>query len=347
MSHAAARAALLHMLPAYLASADVEAETVFRRAGMTVEDVRSGKIVRRSQINAALAFAADYVGTAEIGLALGDTAEPGRLGPIGMAMRAGATVESCMRAQAAEMPSMQSHVDIRLHKRGDDAVWTHRLVGDDESAWLLYEGVAAFNVKMLKCLLGDGWAPERVTFPHACKGRRQVYEEFFQAPVVFARDEELGIHFRRDALSRPLFGGHGRYPDDGVAAFAAEGLERFRLGPSEIELAVGRMIDATMPHKPITLHEAATVLGLSPRTLQRKLDEHGAVFEQILDSRRHGQAVRLLTEPGMSVTTVAMLLGYSDTAHFHRAFRRWEGQSPTDYRRFGAILLPGAGTRGY
>lgn len=340
MSHAAARAALLHMLPAYLASADVEAETVFRRAGMTVDDVHSSKIVRRSQINSALAFAADYVGMAEIGLALGGMAEPDRLGPIGMAMKAGVTVESCMRAQMATMPGMQSHVDIRLNRVGEDVVWSHRLVGDDETAWLLYEGAAAFNVTMLKCLLGDGWAPERVTFPHACKGRRQVYEEFFQAPVIFAQDEELRIHFRPDVLSRPLSGGQHRSSHENVAPFKVEGLDRFRLGASDIELAIVRMIDATIPHKPITLHEAATILGLSPRTLQRRLDEHGIVFEQILDTRRHGLAIRLLMEPGVSVTNAAMLLGYSDAAHFHRAFRRWEGQSPTDYRRFGAMLLP-------
>lgn len=333
MSHAAARAALLHMLPAYLASAEIDADMVLSRAGMTVDDVRSAKIVRRSQINSALAFAADYVGMAEIGLALGDMAEPDRLGPIGQAMKAGATVESCMRAQMATMPGMQTHVDIRLDKNGSEAIWTHRLVGDDATAWLLYEGVAAFNVKMLRCLLGAGWAPDRVTFPHACKGRRQVYEEFFQAPVQFVRNEELRIHFRRDALSRPLFVRPPRHDGAGASPFEAEGLDRFRLAASDIELAVGRMIDATMPHKPITLHEAASVLGLSARTLQRRLDDQGIAFEDILDTRRHHMAVRLLAERGASVTNIAMLLGYSDTAHFHRAFRRWEGQAPIDYRR--------------
>lgn len=333
MSHAAARAALLHMLPAYLASVDVEAETVLSRAGMTVDDVKSAKIVRRSQINSALAFAADHVGMAEIGLALGDMAEPDRLGPIGQAMKAGGTVETCMRAQMATMPGMQTHVDIRLEKKDSQAVWTHRLVGDDATAWLLYEGVAAFNIKMLRCLLGEGWTPDRVTFPHACKGRRQVYEDFFQAPVQFARDEELRIHFKRDALSRPLVVRPHRQEGAGASPFEAEGLDRFRLGASDIELAVGRMIDATMPQKPITLREAAAVLGLSPRTLQRRLDDQGVAFEQIIDTRRHELAVRLFAEGGASVTNVAMMLGYSDTAHFHRAFRRWEGQAPIDYRR--------------
>lgn len=333
MSHAAARAAILHMLPDYLASADVDPETVMSRAGMTVHDVRSARIVRRSQINSALGFAADYVGMAEIGLALGNMAEPDRLGPIGLAMTAGATVESCLRAQMATMPGMQTHVDLRLDKLGSEAVWTHRLVGDDAAAWLLYEGAAAFNVKMLRCLLGDGWAPDRVAFPHGCKGNRRVYEEFFQAPVQFATNEELRIHFRRETLSTPLAARPPRLDGDRASPFEAAGLDRFRLGASDIELAVGRMIDATMPHKPITLQEAASVLGLSSRTLQRRLHDQGVAFEQIVDTRRHDLAIRLLAERGASVTHVAMLLGYSDAAHFHRAFRRWEGQAPIDYRR--------------
>lgn len=321
------------MLPGYLATADIDADTVLSRAGMSIGDVRSAKIVRRSQINAALGFAADYVGMAEIGLALGAMAEPDMLGPIGLAMKTGVTVESCLRAQIATMPGMQTHVDIRLDKRGSEAVWTHRLVGDDAAAWLLYEGVAAFNIKMLRTLLGPDWAPDRVTFPHGCKGGRRVYEEFFQAPVLFDRDEELRIHFRRETLSRPLAVRPSRPDGGGGSPFEAEGLHRFRLGASEIELAVGRMIDATMPHKPITLHEAASVLGLSPRTLQRRLDDQRITFEEIVDTRRHHMAVRMLADPEASVTHVAMLLGYSDAAHFHRAFRRWEGLSPIDYRR--------------
>lgn len=333
MPRAAIRAAILHMLPAYLAAADIEAEPIFLQAGMTADDVRSPKIVYRAQVHAALALAAKAAGSAEIGLALGAMADPGRIGPTGVAIKAGATLESCLREHMALMPGTQSHVELGLRQEGGDAVLTHRLVGDDETAWLLYEGAAAFYLRMLRDLLGEDWSPVRVSFPHACKGRKQAYEAFFGAPVVFGQQQEARIFLARTELSKPLARRFGQQAAGGDDGFASASLDAFRPGARDIEAAVARMVEATLPDRPVSLPEAAAALGLSPRTLQRRLGEHGSVFEQIVDARRRDIAVERLTRTEASVTTVAMFLGYSDVAHFNRAFRRWEGLSPTDYRR--------------
>ena len=330
MSRAAIRAAILHMLPAYLASVDLDAEPIFRQAGMTADDVRSSKIVYRAQATNVLALTADAAGMAEIALTLGALADPDKLGPTGLAMKAGATLEGCLHAHRAWMPNMQSGVELGLHQEGAEAVLTHRLLGDDEAAWLLYEGAAAFYFRMLRHLLGKDWTPERVSFPHACKGRKQIYEEFFGAPVLFGRDEEARITFPREELSKPLAGrcGHGSGGGRGPPP-----LGEFRLSAGDVEIAVARMIAATLPDKPIGLPETAAVLGLSARTLQRRLGETGVTFEQMVDAQRHAIAIERLAGSEASVTAIAMRLGYSDVAHFNRAFRRWEGRSPTDFRR--------------
>lgn len=264
MSSAAIRAATLHMLPAFLSARDLDAEPIFRQCGMAVDDVGSPRIVARSQIHHVLKLAAAAVGTAEIGLLLGAAADPDKLGPTGSAMKAGATLASCLRAHMQSMPGMQSHVTLGLRREGTAVALTHRLIGDDETAWLLYEGAAAFHIRMLRHLLGSHWAPERVSFPNACKGRRLAYEEFFGAPVAFGQHDETRILFAQDLLSRPLRGRSGLAFDTDLADLALAPLDGFRRDSREIEIAVARMIETTLPTRPIGLAEAAAVLGLRP-----------------------------------------------------------------------------------
>ncbi|WP_420100999.1 AraC family transcriptional regulator ligand-binding domain-containing protein [Bosea sp. (in: a-proteobacteria)] len=332
MSRAAARATLLHMLPGYLAGAGVEPETILRQAGLSVDDVERGTVVRRSQIHHALELSARCVGSAELGLALGATAQPDLLGAIGSAMTAGATAEACLQTQIALMPAMQSHAVITLKKQGDEAIWTHRLHGDDERAWLLYEGAASFNVHMLRHLLGPDWAPVRVIFPHRCRSLVNRYEDHFQAPVYFGDCDEARIHIKRHELSLPLrhYAARAVQP---LRAHAGE-IAELRQEDGSIELAISRMIEASLPLRPITLAMSARVLGLSARTVQRRLEDRGTAFEMLLDEQRHRLATAWLgSREEANVTDLAMALGYSDTAHFNRAFRRWEGQSPSSFRR--------------
>ncbi|WP_111658205.1 AraC family transcriptional regulator [Isoalcanivorax indicus] len=78
--------------------------------------------------------------------------------------------------------------------------------------------------------------------------------------------------------------------------------------------------------------EVATELHMSSRTLKRKLQQLGTSYQKVLDDLRKGLAVEHLTQTDTTVDDIALLLGYSDASNFARAFRRWTGRSPTDYR---------------
>jgi AraC-like DNA-binding protein len=276
--------------------------------------------------------AARHLGIAELGLSLGGSADAAKLGPIGHALAAGRSAEACLQAHIAAMPTLQSHVMLQLLKQGPDAVMVHGLVGDDETAWLLYEGAAAFHVFMLRHLLGADWVPKKVVFPHACKGRRTAYEDWFQAPVAFGSGSQVRIYMQRAALACPLraaalAGGTPVGRDDTAS------VGTIRLGASDTRRAVERIIRSSLPEGPVTLPQAAGILGQSARTIQRRLADDGTDYETLVDDCRKVKARELLASPGASVTAVAMELGYSDAAHFNRAFRRWEGESPQDFRR--------------
>lgn len=331
MSAPTVRAAVLHMLPDHLRAAGASAEAVFGAGGMDPAATATPRVVHRAQVSAVLNGAARVLGQPTIGLALGAAAEPVRLGAAGQALVGGQSIGSCLRAHASLMPAMQTHVRLGLALDGDRAVWSHRLDGERAGAsWILYEGAAAFHLRFFRALLGPDWSPSRVLFPHACRGRLRDYEDFFRAPVSFGDSDAASFLFDREVL-RHRVTPQPPPASDAESAPSGPAPQAFRLDGDVLVDMLRTLVAARLAHGAVTLTVAAAVLGVSPRTLQRRLDEAGTAFEDILDGVRRNLATTRIGA-GAAVTEVAMSLGYSDAAHFTRAFRRWTGVAPTAFR---------------
>ncbi|HCR1321009.1 TPA: helix-turn-helix transcriptional regulator [Pseudomonas aeruginosa] len=80
------------------------------------------------------------------------------------------------------------------------------------------------------------------------------------------------------------------------------------------------------------IDEICDQLNLSRRTLQRRLKEHGIEFSTLIEDVRRELALSYMKESNYSMTEISLLVGYSESASFTRAFRRWTGQSPQQYR---------------
>ena len=76
----------------------------------------------------------------------------------------------------------------------------------------------------------------------------------------------------------------------------------------------------------------ASELFMSSRTLQRKLEDEGTSYNDVLNETRRELALRYIKEESLPLTEVSFLLGFSDSAAFSRAFKRWQGLSPSEYR---------------
>ena len=81
-----------------------------------------------------------------------------------------------------------------------------------------------------------------------------------------------------------------------------------------------------------TLSQVASRLFVSTRTLRRRLEDAQTSYQEIVAETRQGLAVRYLTQTSLSIEAIAEILGYSDTANFRQAFKRWTGESPQQYR---------------
>ena len=144
-----------------------------------------------------------------------------------------------------------------------------------------------------------------------------VLHEYFGPNVVFGCGHD-GVVFDSDILDHPL----GSTQVDRHAYL-------------ETASAVTALIAQLLPHERPTKERIAERLRVSPRTLQRRLDDWGVSFEEMLDDFRRNQAILLLRRRELTALEIAYSLGYSDPAHFTRAFRRWTGMSPHRYRRSG------------
>ncbi|MBC2654606.1 AraC family transcriptional regulator ligand-binding domain-containing protein [Pseudomonas sp. MSSRFD41] len=96
--------------------------------------------------------------------------------------------------------------------------------------------------------------------------------------------------------------------------------------------AAGMLIERIGDQNRSTLTAISRNLGLSSRTLQRRLKYCGIDFEDLRDNTRRNEALQLIASGKYSATEIAYMVGYSDQAHFTRAFKRWTGSSPARYR---------------
>lgn len=94
-----------------------------------------------------------------------------------------------------------------------------------------------------------------------------------------------------------------------------------------------RLVVQMLPGGHPSLSRAARALGISSRTLQRRLAEAGLCYSVLLDEARFERARCLFENPGERLCDIAAALGYADAGSFTRAFERWAGMSPRDYRK--------------
>jgi AraC-like DNA-binding protein len=334
----AARTSIIRALPGYLADRGLVPAPVLLRAGIA-DDVADGpgRVVTRAQLVTALEAAARLLGEETLGLGLGQLTDARRLGPTGHALAVGTTFRQSMEGHVRFMPSLQAGVRLDLVMRGERAAWRHELLGSDPaSVRILYEGAAAFFVASVRRLLGPGWAPLLVRFPQSPPADRRPYEDFFRAPVRFDVPGPSLVVFPAALLNLPLRLAASWAPDMDPGqehARRRREIDAFALSDEEMVRSLQAMVDGMMMLDRVSLPAAAATLGLSVRTLQRRLAALGLSFEGITDDRRRLRAGELLADPAFRITDVAMMLGYAEQSHLTRAFHRWHGVSPAGYKR--------------
>lgn len=175
---------------------------------------------------------------------------------------------------------------------------------------------------------GVDWIPTKVTFPHPRPDDIAPHERLFQCAIEFDRPA-AEIIFEKSLLESPVV-----TADPSLLAILDDHVKESlaKIPGRTLSHQVRSFLSSRLPGTPPTLDETARDLGLSMRTLQRRLSEESTSHKDLLRAIRHELAMRYLKERTVAISEVAFLLGFSEPSAFYRAFRRWTGMTPVEYR---------------
>ena len=275
--------------------------------------------------------AARATGDDFFGLHFGEGFNPKNIGPVVYVVLNSPTI-------GAGVENVERY--LRIHNEA--ARWFTNIEG--ERAYVGYElaelGIAkprqyqeagmVIALNTLRLMAGSHWAPEEVHFTHASPNQSAEHTRIFGAPVRFGCATNVFV-IERAFLERQVPAADPRL---------YKILQRYLNGilselPREDSFlgSIRKAIAETMRDGDPGLGRVAKQLAASQRTLQRRLKEYGLEFKKLADDTRRRFASNYLKDRKHTLTEVAFLLGYSDVSAFNRAFKRWTGTTPLQYRR--------------
>ncbi|MCU1718018.1 AraC family transcriptional regulator [Pseudomonas sp. 5P_3.1_Bac2] len=270
-----------------------------------------------------------------LGLHLGEAVRPGYYGVLGYLVMSCATLADALHRQAryaalvgnlgridlADEPPRPDTEPLVVHSWWPQHRQQQRQLSEETLAgWLTFG----------RWVTGLDVAPTEVRFQHAAPADLREYQRIFRCPVLFEQADNALV-FPKRLLSTPL-GQADAQVRLMLDAYADRLLGEIQQGQTVLDRA--RLeLSRQLPEAGADLQQIAERLALSPRTLQRRLREAGLSFNQLVDQTRQQLVLHYLRDPALDLVEIAFLVGFSEPGSLARAFRRWTGQSPGEYRR--------------
>jgi AraC-like DNA-binding protein len=227
-----------------------------------------------------------------------------------------------------------------------DAVRLKRLTAGKVGLECAYVGVArhkdrqqieffiAVIAKIARQLTGLRATPARVTMAHPALASRQQAEAMLGCAITYnARSDS--IIFAPEIGDCPnVLSDH--YLNQILVGYCEEALASGERSPGALRTQVENTIAPLLPHGQVSAANVARALGVTERSLQRRLAIEGASFSDILRDLRLSLARRYLQSPQTSISEISWLLGFQDASAFSHFFRRWTGKRPSEERLKGS-----------
>lgn len=175
------------------------------------------------------------------------------------------------------------------------------------------------------------WHPTEVGFEHPAPHRFEEHRRLFGVLPQFGANETT-VTFDDAALALPVRDAAPSRLGVYLEGYARALLAALPVAEDDLRGHVLRALISAFPRGDASVEAVALRLGLTARTLQRKLAQAATSFAQLLDEARLRTAKKYLGDPTLPLAEVSFLLGFRDPSTFHRAFRRWTGQTPGAWR---------------
>ena len=320
------RVAPIHALGELIRLLGGDSDAVFRSAKVTERDLADPDYALPIAFQGELlARGAQATRCEHFGLLLGDRSGISQLGAVGELMLKRASVGEALEVFSAVWLRHTTATVILTGRSGDQAILGFAAIdGNMPGMPQLQDGAMAVARNIMRGMLGADWCPTGVKLMRREPRDPDLYANFFGAPCRFNATRSELI-FSAATLDVRL-----KNPD--AEGRPCAGLAQAPIDDRDWSSHVGRLGYRMLLQGECSQKQLAAALGVSDRTLVRKLASCGVTYQELFDGARYSASRSLIRETNLTLAEVAAALGYKEASSFTRAFQRWSGMSPARWR---------------
>lgn len=316
----------------------IDADEVFRTAGIDPAIYqRTGKRVPFELEDKLFRLVVERTGNPSVGIDLVEYMNPTVYQALGLALLCSSTLRNfCKRFERFfDVVSTLEGVDFIQTKDGGGQIVNRPLVDYSEVTRGVHaDAFCAVVLKFMRLVYRPDYKFERLELSwHPPEQYHDKYRKHFGCEVVFGAPLTT-IYLNKKDLDVPLSGANARLAfqnDQSAKAILAE------LKKDNLQARVYARLIEYLPAGECSREKVAHSLHMSESAFQKKLKLEGTSYQTLLDRTRSELSQHYLGKGGMSISEAAFLLGFTDSSNFSRAFKRWLGVSPSEYRHDEAV----------
>ena len=310
----------------------VEVDALLRKAGLThqqIDDPRS-RIAVKAQVQF-LELAAQTLGDDCLGLHLAQKFDLRMIGLLYYVLASSDTLDEALQRAARYSAIVNEGITLRFHEGKSTGLrFEYAGVARHTDCHQIEFGVVAL-VRTCRQLTNRNLPASRVSFSHHRKKDITEFRTFFGGDVTFgAAIDELA--FSSSIRGMPVVGADP-YLNDLLVEYCEEAISARSSKHSSFVSSVENEVALLLPHGEARASKVASKLGVSRRTLARRLASENLTFAGVVQRLKSDLAKRHLADESLSISEIAWLLGYQDVSAFTHAFKRWTGKAPRAARQ--------------
>jgi len=326
---------LTHFAPAtnllwkYLESVAIDPEPIYKKAGIAPELLLNPNArLNVSAVDALWDQAATIIEDPCFAIDMAEFWHPSHMGALGYAWLASSTLRRAFNRAVRYIHVVSEDLNLQV---SDTPAGLKITVDLDDSVFTLpqhHDLVLTILMHMCRFDFGDELIASQVSLAHPEPECSKKITDYFRTDVQFDAEQTCLTIARADA-DHVLTSGNKQ-----IALMHDEMLMRYlvTIKRGDIVQQVKSIILDNLPDGQVTDRLVAGELNLSERSMQRRLKEHKTTFRALLDGVREMVAKQYIENPVNRMSDIAFLIGFSEQSAFSRAFKKWTGKTPVQYR---------------
>jgi AraC-like DNA-binding protein len=327
------RVGILRELPSVLRALGFEPDPIIGRDGLDPRLLDDGdNALPASSVGGLFEACRQETGCRHVGLLVGARARTSCFGIVGLLMQHLPTVSEALLCLIEHGHLYQPGAVSTLEVRDGTAMLRYCFTpADAKGGRQVVDCALASGFRMMQALCGPDWTPHEMLLSNPPDNEEAAYGRIFGVPVRFGQ-EGTALVFAARWLSHPVTGADPGFRH--ILEVQVGELEH--LHDEALSSQLRRSLRTLLLRKGCSAGRTAQLFAMHRRTMSRRLKAEGHSFQHLVDEVRYDIARHLLANASMSLSEVAVALGYSEASAFTRAFRRWSGVNPKAWR-LGAL----------